>query len=317
VRPRARSWALAPCGQIGLGLGLWLGLWAGPTACRPEAETTRAPAPAERAQPEPAARASEPSAERREALHRIQRIGVIGASLSAGFGDGVALHRMLDAALLAPHAIVDASSSGLFLDTMTIAEIEIGVMRLRGVRVVVAVDFLFWFAYGDKPEAARDADLERGLQMLDQLEVPMLVGDLPDVHGASPKMISPRQIPDRARLDAFNARIAAWAKARPRVHLLPMAAWTDALKDGVPASIENVTIGPGDPLLQWDGLHPTARGQAVLVLLVLERLRAWLPGLEAGDVAADPAAVLARFRSAQGWDRLPPPPGPGFDPGER
>lgn len=306
MTPGARRWALALCGLLGLGSG-----------CRPAAATTRAPAPIEPGDPEPAARASEPTEQRREALHRIQRIGVIGASLSAGFGEGVALHRMLDAALLAPHAIVDASSSGLFLDTMTIAEIEIGVMRLRGVRLVVAVDFLFWFAYGDKPETAREADLERGLEMLDELDVPMLVGDLPDVHGASPKMISPRQIPDRARLDAFNARIAAWAETRPRVHLLPMAAWTDALKGGVPPSIGEVTIGPGDPLLQWDGLHPTARGQAVLVLLVLERLRAWLPGLEAGDVAADPGAVLARFRSVQGWDRLPPPPGDGFDPGER
>lgn len=248
------------------------------------------------------------SPEREAALFELQRMGVIGASLSAGYGDGVALHQMLDAGLLAPHAIFDASSSGLFMRPTDIAAVEIGVMRLRSVRLVVAVDFLFWFAYGDKSDAARHTDLELGLTMLDELRVPVFVGDLPDVHGASPQMISPHQIPDRAVLDALNARITAWAERRASVHVLPMAAWTDALRAGAPPRIEGVAIAPGDALLQWDGLHPTARGQAVLVALVLSHLREARPGLVPRDVVADPDAVLARYRAAQGWDRLPEPP---------
>lgn len=279
-------------------------------ACRP-AKPTESPEPA-RATPAAATavsdREADPDPERDAALHRLARIGVVGASLSAGFGEGVPLHEMLDATLVAPHAIFDAASSGLFLRPRQLAEVEIGLMRLRSVRLVVAVDFLFWFAYGDKADAQRHADLEAGLSMLDTLEVPMLVGDLPDVHGASPKMIAPRQIPDREVLEALNDRIEAWAAARPSVRLVPMSAWTDALKAGTPPEIDGIAIGPGDRLLQWDGLHPTARGQAVLAVLLGVHLRALLPGLRATDVVAEPDAALARMRAARGWDRLPAPP---------
>src|SRR4030095_16007147 len=74
----------------------------------------------------------------------------------------------------------------------------------------------------DGEAAARRARFEHGLALLDRLPCPIVVGDLPDVHGAAARMISPRQIPPVAILERWNAVRPAWAKARPRVRVFPL-----------------------------------------------------------------------------------------------
>lgn len=286
-------------------------------ACRP-------PAPPEdpREAPEASAQASasaassspeQPSAEQLRMRELASNIGVVGASASAGFGASVPLMRTLDVALRLDHRIHDVSSSAFFLRTDDIAEVELTAVRLRGTKLVIAVDFLFWFAYGVKTDAQRVEHLRRGIAMLDALPGERFVGDLPDVHGASRRMISGSQIPSAEQLVLLNEMIHAWAAESDGVHLLPMAQWMHALKHEEPMTLWGEPYQPRtSALMQWDLLHPSRQGQAVLALLVLERIGQVLGGLRPQDVVADPGRVAELAGPAaepSGDTTLPPPPG--------
>jgi hypothetical protein len=262
----------------------------------------------------PAATSDAPAPEapqRERLLLLLSRIGVVGASGSAGFGPSVPLVSALDLALRAPHSVYDVSSSAFFMQPMDIARIQIEAVRAREATVIVAVDFLFWFAYGVKSPAARHDDLRVGMAMLEELGVPVFVGDLPDVHGASRRMISPSQIPAAEQLARLNAEIAEWAAQHPRMHRLPMAAWMHTLKQERSIPLWGHTYEPRTgEVLQWDLLHPTTEGQAVLALLVLQQIDSVIGGFGEGDVLARPGEVAAGLRPrTDGAERsLPPPP---------
>lgn len=253
---------------------------------------------------------------RADVLDRLGRIGVIGASQTAGFGSGVGFRDTLHAALRVPHEIRDASVALMHLGAPDVGALQVATMRLREVRVVFAIDFLFWFAHGDKPWEQRLVDLREGMAMLETLAVPVFVGDLPDVRTASPHMISPRQIPSPEDLAALNAEIHAWAERQPQVHVLPLGSWMRALvheqpitPPGAHAAALDVTTGRA---LQWDHLHPTALGQALLTVLVIHELRASWGGLRDDDVVTDPNALVdltVGTRQPAPEGPLPPPPG--------
>ena len=141
----------------------------------------------------------------------LQRIGVIGASSSAGYGDGVALAEVVHQALSVEHRTFDLSSSAHFLRPLDIGKTEALAVVLRRPTIVFAVDFLFWYAYGHKSDDLREAHLEVAFGLLEGLGAPVIVGDLPDVHGASPKMIAPSQIPDATVIANLNQKIETWA----------------------------------------------------------------------------------------------------------
>ena len=62
---------------------------------------------------------------------------------------------------------------------------------LLRVSLIVAIDFLFWFGYGAGKDAeGRMASLEQGLDLLEGLMGPILLGDLPDVRHA--KVFEPK-----------------------------------------------------------------------------------------------------------------------------
>ena len=122
----------------------------------------------------------------------LERIVVAGASVSGGFG----LHRdvggpltfgqVLDAAITAPHGVVANRADLLF----SRAPDGVGRLMMDSViaarpTLVVAIDFLFWFGYGDLPEEKRLARLERGFALLEELECPVVVTDLPDMSAAT------------------------------------------------------------------------------------------------------------------------------------
>ena len=286
-------------------------------SCRPSAPTsTSTPAQATSEAPRSgeatpaAATAPTPEAERMREL--ASNIGIVGASASAGFGASVPLMRALDVALRLDHHMHDVSSSAFFLRTDDIAEVELTAVRLRGTKLVIAVDFLLWFAYGVKTEAQRVDHLRKGLAMLEALPGERFVGDLPDVHGASRRMISPSQMPSPAQLVELNRMIHAWVARTEGVHLLPMAQWMHALKNEDPITLWGQPYEPRTSrLMQWDLLHPTRDGQAVLALLVLETVAEALGGLTADDVLVDPARVselAGPVAEPSGETTLPAPP---------
>jgi hypothetical protein len=223
----------------------------------------------------------------------LPRLHVIGASVSGGFRDGpmtgaevvgetVSLQQVLKA-WCGEHARATTHATMQMMAMFT-NPLQIGAQQVAGAQKaeavgVLAVDFAFWFANGyvpgDDEAKARGDLLARGLELLDGLRGPIVLGDLPDMTGASPRMLKPAQIPGVALQATLNAQIAAFAKARPNVRLLPLATLMRQLQtDGVdlPLASGPVRAQPG-ALLQGDQLHANRLGMAYLGWVLQPTLR--------------------------------------------
>ena len=215
------------------------------------------------------------------------RVVVIGASASAGFvlaepfggtnTERCKLHRYLDAAIAAPHAPVKNFASALFFlspDALAVQETEAATNQQP--TLVVATDFLFWFCYGQgDTDAERAAHFEAGLQALEKIRCPLLVGDIPDASSATNSgIISIDQVPSETARLAANACLKKWAATHPRVTIVPLAAFMRATKANAQMKIHDTVLPAGTTraLLQPDGLHPNPRGAKVLSLGILDAL---------------------------------------------
>jgi len=241
-------------------------------------------------------------------------LGIVGASASAGFGafvqrsgtegppvQGVDLADLVST-LAPPGTVVsDWSTSMLFHDPCTIAPRALE--RLLGQRpdAILAIDFLFWFAYGLRDaqgevivdERQRDALFEHGLSLLEDLETPMILGDLPDMRTASDLVLSPRQVPRPETLARLNARLRQWAETRPTVRLVSLEAmrrrWLGAAPDGgIPRQ------------LQRDRLHPTFEGLVEVLHASRPALRSFAPTVPLAEALdAMPTEELAALLAAR------------------
>jgi hypothetical protein len=261
------------------------------TACgRVEPEPAPAPVRATPATPAaPAAPAAPGPVE-----SRLDRITVIGASASAGYGNFLTLDAkanyarapidfadVLDGAVRTPRDAIDVHASALFFtNPMRFGPEFVDRALETEPTLVIAPDFLFWYAYGARgrtgaalaSERDRFALLEAGLEQLDRIDAPLVVGDLPDMSRAIGMMLSARQVPRPPTLEALNERIVEWAAARDDVAVLP-------LRDMIRRMHENeaVAVGPWtwpagstSRLLRPDHLHPTVDGLVALAQLVAE-----------------------------------------------
>ncbi|MCA8966237.1 MAG: hypothetical protein H6838_04675 [Planctomycetes bacterium] len=224
------------------------------------------------------------------------RIHIIGASVSAGFedgplfgaekqGDSVPLQTVFrawadDAGKVTTHSPMEMAV--LFQKPVEVAEHELALLKKRKPDVVLAVDFLFWFAYGyvsgDELQA-RSLLLHKGLDMLTGIGKPVLIGDLPDMTGAARRMLSPRQIPSPEVLEKLNAEIRAAVAANPNLHLVPLADFVAASRGKglvLPLAAGPLQTAPG-ALQQEDRLHATRLGVAYLSSVVQPHLVALMP----------------------------------------
>lgn len=220
------------------------------------------------------------------------KIVVIGASASSGFvlsepfggtnTDKCRLSHYLDAAIAAPHEpLKNLSSPMLFLSPEAIAIQEIEACTNRQPSLVVAVDFLFWFCYGEgRTDADRAARFEHGLKLLEKIPCPILVGDVPDASSATNSgIIGISQVPSEAARDAANKRLREWAAARPDATVVPLASFMKAVKANAMIEGKNISVPAGQTfaLLQDDRLHPNATGAALLSLGILDAYAAQHP----------------------------------------
>lgn len=261
------------------------------------------------------------------------RVHVIGASVSGGFrdgpmfgaeeqGDSVTLQYVLkkwvgEHARATTHSTVDMLA--MFTDPQKFGSEQIkGIAKARP-DIVVAFDFPFWFAYGrvagDEREA-RKARLAAGLELLAELSVPVLLGDLPDMQGAATRMLSPRQIPGPELLKELNAQIAAFVQQHGNFRVVPLGQMVRTMK--VDGAVLPLVGGPRQTepgaLLQGDRLHATRLGMAFLGFSLQEPLRAQFPAahplrtqawtfeqfVEAAGAAAELEAVLDAGKDGKG-----------------
>lgn len=280
--------------------------------------------------------------EREQRRERLPKVAIVGASASAGFGvlmegpggdgPGMVPVRLADLlrAIAEPSAVVlgDWSSSMFFRSPVSIGDAALARAAAAEAAALVAIDFLFWFAYGSGGDAMRMRLLEQGLQQLDRFEGPIVVGDIPDMSPAVGGLISASQVPSPELLAMANARVRAWAAERPRVRLLPMSELTrhafaragialrpgpssleppraeeppaQAVEAAPPAAIVAASDHELGATLQRDRLHPTFDGLVAIVWVML-REGADLPGLGAISAAAAELSPLAlRERIRQG-----------------
>ena len=239
------------------------------------------------------------------------RVVVIGASASGGFvltepfggptTEQCKPHHYLDAAITTPHAPVKNFGSALFfLNPEALAASEIQSATNAHPTLIVAVDFLFWFCYGNgDTDAERAAHFEAGLKFLERLPCPLLVGDIPDASSATNTgIISADMVPSETARRAANERLKKWAAKHKQVTLVPLAEFMRAVKADEAIKLHGTTLPAGKTrsLLQADGLHPTPRGAAVLSLGILDALTKAQKKFPAKEINWNAEEVLSHGR---------------------
>ena len=221
----------------------------------------------------------------------FERVAVIGASASAGFGLEVRLGGVVEAAL-GDRAVevLDAGDSFFFTSPASRGQAAVDKALAFEPTLVLARDFPVWFAYGDRPDGQRAASLERGLAQLDRLKCPMIVGGIPDMADAVGIMLTREQVPSEEAQLELDAKVRAWAEERDTVAFFDLRRGHAQTVDGEATAL-GVPWPPDDEdALQGDELHPTDAGLVGLLLNALDQA-----GL-AGAVQGDAAAVLERLR---------------------
>lgn len=234
------------------------------------------------------------------------RIVLVGASASAGFTESepfggpdsrqYRLSRYIDAAVVAPHEPVqNFANSMFFLQPEAEGRRQIGQAVRSKPTLVVGLDFLFWFCYGD---GASDEDrlkrFEQGLGLLAGIPCSLIVGDIPDASAAVDSALSPEQVPSAKAIAAANRRLKEWAASHRRVVVLPLSKFMSTVIANQALTIHGRTFAAGktQSLLQSDKLHPSALGCAVLTVSLLDAFAASQPALSTGDVRWDPREIL-------------------------
>ena len=220
----------------------------------------------------------------------LQRVAVTGASVSAGYGlktpptkGNLAAYPMdfthvMDAMITVPHdAVGDFCDLMFFRSSRKNAAEYIQQIVAYKPTLVVGIDFLFWFGYGSVPDGIAEEEhrmekLEFALDLLDTLEVPLLIGDLPDVREAVGRLLSQSQVPSEEILHSLNNRIHTWIDSKENATLLPVHEYWKLMMQDKEITVLGTTWPEGtkDRLLQKDSLHMTREGTVVSGLLVAE-----------------------------------------------
>jgi len=259
-----------------------------------------------------------PPAPAPETIPLLQRIVVLGASLSDGYGLSqdasvkTGLSDVVHSTILVPHGNVRSTTSLLlFTDPDAFGEKLVAKARAADPTLVIAVDYLFWFGYGvQASDEARLRHLEKGLALLESIPCPLLVGDLPDMRAASepappggvPPLLVPEQVPSVVALAKLNARIREWAAGRKGVVVVPVADLLARLQSGSAIEIHgnHWAEGARGRLLGPDRLHPTLEGAVALCLAALDRLVRARDDLPAATFDWDAKSVTNRVLESRG-----------------
>jgi hypothetical protein len=234
------------------------------------------------------------------------RIVVIGASVSRGFTSSeslggpkteeYALDRYLNAAVLAPHETPRNLANAMFFmlpDDM--GHTQIRQALTNNPTLVIGIDFLFWFCYGHgETDQDRLDHFEKGLKMLESVECPLIIGDIPDASAAVHRMLSPREMPSTQARAAANRRLHEWAAQHKQVTVVPLAEFMSAVAANEPLTVHGSVFAGGSTraLLQPDRLHPSQRGCAVLTVSILDAFLSAHPDLDVAQVRWDPDEIL-------------------------
>ncbi|MFO0827251.1 MAG: hypothetical protein U0572_03790 [Phycisphaerales bacterium] len=283
--------------------------------------------------------ATQPSASS-PAKSALETVAFVGASATAGFGVvakvenhspsvvAVPFAASFAAVVSSPIAAYDLGSPFFFMSPGSTGRSLVDRAIEKKPTLVVGIDFLFWYVYGDddghggplRHELDRLKKLELGFRELERFDpsVPIVVGDIPDMSRAVGKMISRTQLPQPDTQKQANDRIRAWVTKRGNAIVFPLAQLVDELKGDQPIVACGVTFANDKgKLIQSDDLHPTLRGSLALAMkladLMVDGRIADKSALAPTDEAAaakrqsEAAAKLHELRSGRSADAPKPP----------
>jgi len=245
----------------------------------------------------------------------LQRVAVIGASVSAGFGldrghddpstpSKIQLANVIEASILGTHEPIDNQATHMFFLSVDLSSKQaLEEIQAKKPTLVVGVDYLFWFAYGSGTEAKRLEHFEKALKGLETLSATILLGDLPDMTPATKvkePMLMAAQVPQPETLKKINERLHAWAGEHKNVVLVPMASMTAKLQGDEEISVRDNKWPKGsyDRLMQADHLHTTLEGTSALWLLAVDALMQAKSDVPATAFDLDAASIVKKVESA-------------------
>lgn len=262
------------------------------------------------------------SAEKGTTPHPVlERIAVIGASGSDGFllplevNAMVTLADAVDAARADSHPPPFRRTSSFFFQNPH----EHGKRFVRATRrydptLVIAADFLFWFAYGFTfTEEMRAEDLETGLAILDEVGGTLLVGDIPYMMPAATEgsgimgspMLRTSSVPEPETLEKMNRRIREWAAERGNTFVIPMAEFIRKVHSSEPVSLRGNSWEEDslEKLMNTDLLHATLEGTVGVALIAFHTLTEEHPDVSSSDFIWDKDLVVERIYAATREER--------------
>ena len=241
----------------------------------------------------------------------IERVAVTGASVTAGYGlitppikgnfggYPINLKHIVDAMILAPHEEVAYFGHPMFFARPVVYGSElIEKVTAHEPTLIVAVDYLFWFAYGNvgfSGEEYRIKKFKDGLSILENIQTHLIIGNIPDVRKAIGKVLSASQVPAVETIQKMNNMLRSWAMLHPKVKVLNVYELYKALLDDTTLTTSSYTwpAGSQEKLLQKDMLHTTFEGTVAASLVVADAIG--LEGLETNPkILMLRAATIAR-----------------------
>jgi len=243
-----------------------------------------------------------------------QRIVMIGASATAGFTASeplggtntpmYSLSRYVEAALTVPHEPVRNLGNALFFfQPELFAQQQLARALTNQPTLVIGVDLLFWFCYGEgSTDEERLQRFEQGLKLLEKVECPLIVGDIPDASAAVEVMIRLDQMPSLKAIAAANLRLKEWAAGRPQVVVFRLSEFLRNATANRAVTIHDYVLPDGQTrmLLQGDKLHASPPGCAVLALALLDAVQSARPDPQAEEFRRDPKEIFRRGYKSSG-----------------
>ena len=245
----------------------------------------------------------------------LQRIAVVGASLSAGFGldptanpltgqeSKLQLAQIVDASIVGPHEPVHNGATMMFFTAPEpTGKRALAEAMSAKPTALVALDYLFWMGYGPGNDAKREERVKSALAMLEPFTCPILLSDLPDFNASKPDpmMLPPQSIPPAETLVKLNQQIADWAKDRKNVVLVPQGEMLRKLiaDEEIKAGGNTYAKGSRAKLLQADGLHTTLEGTCAMWVTAIDAWRAKDPTLPAEALLLDVPKLAEKSAAA-------------------
>ena len=241
----------------------------------------------------------------------LERVAVTGASVTAGWGvqtplikgefggNPINLKHIIDAMILTPHEEVAYFGEPMFFTRPVVYGSKlIDEIIEYDPTLIVAVDYLFWFAYGNvgfAGEIYRINKFKEGLSILENIQSHLIIGNIPDVRKAIGKVLSASQVPAVETIQKMNNMLRSWALLHPKVKVLNVYELYKALLDDATLTTSSYTwpAGSQEKLLQKDMLHTTFEGTVAVSLVVADAIG--LEGLETNPkILMLRAATIAR-----------------------